>query len=103
MEDGSLRVKSLFTKNDTFIINLFILQSVLWNLFFLLDIIDEFISDKWSCSKFEVSPFDNIINHPSLAFSLLSKFDIIQLKWPFQYCTYFFKSEEQFTLDAKSD
>lgn len=70
MEDGSLSVKSLFTENDAFIINLFTLQSALWNLFFLLHIIDEFVSDKWSCRKFEVSPFDNIVNHPSLAFCL---------------------------------
>ena len=70
MEYGSLSVKSLFTENDTFIINLFTLQSALWNYFFLLNIIDEFVSDKWSCRKFEVSPFDNILNHPSLAFSL---------------------------------
>ena len=59
-----------FTENDTFIINLFTLQSVLWNLFVLLDIIDEFVSDKWSCRKFELSPFDNIVKHPSPAFSL---------------------------------
>ena len=70
MEYGSLSVKSLFTENDTFIINLFTLQSALWNYFFLLNIIDEFVSVKWSCRKFEVSPFDNILNHPSLAFSL---------------------------------
>lgn len=29
MEDGSLSVKSLFTENDAFIINLFTLQSAL--------------------------------------------------------------------------
>lgn len=29
MEDGSLSLKSLFTENDTFIINQFTLQSVL--------------------------------------------------------------------------